>query len=134
MISSTEGDQFEPVDTDSDNLNFILSFQEEFMIPNLVDDNAPIVVRALASAKKATNDEFYISAMRHINQKYPNIHARMEVSKLYNDDIRREGMLPEDVVNWLLSSHIHLIYSHVHQGKLMNVKCIECFNYVFRDY
>jgi len=103
MISSTEGDQFEPVDTDSDNLNFILSFQKEFMIPNLVDDNAPIVVRALASAKKATNDEFYISAMRHINQKYPNIHASMEVSKLYNDDIRREGIFPEDEVNWLLS-------------------------------
>lgn len=113
MISSLDGEQFEPVVVSD--LDDVLSLQELNRIP-ATNGNCRIIVRSLKSAKEAVQSEFFITAFKLIAQHVPSIYNRMQFEELFNKEIRDKEMLPENVVNWLLSSHIHLIYSHVHQG------------------
>ena len=122
MLSSLGGKQFEPVEISSDNFDFIICSQDEYRIPKLIHDRSPIIVHYLQSSEKATQSDFYVDAKQLIYQNYPEIYNRMEFKPgLLNKEIRKKGMHPEDVINFLLASNIHLIYSHVHQGKILTI-------------
>lgn len=127
MISSLEGKMFEPVEEDSDNLGLVISFQDDYLIPRMINDKSSIIVHVLKGPEIPTQGEFYTSAWNWISDRYPSIFERIKIDYLHNKDIRREGMHPSDVADWLLSSHVHLIYTHVHQGKLI-VWAIHNFN------
>lgn len=115
MISSLDGKQFEPVVVSD--LDDVLSHQELHRIPT-IDDNCDIIVHSLQSARNAVQTPFFILAFSLIAQHVPTIYNRMKFESLINKEIRDRDMRPQDVVNWLLSSHIHIIYSHVHQGNI----------------
>ena len=115
MISSLDGESFEPVVTYD--LDHVLSFQDEHLIPP-IDDSGPIIVHALKSTQHAVQGPFFTTAFELIALHVPNIFKRMVFKELFNKEIRDKEILPEGVVNWLLSSHLHLIYTHVHQGNI----------------
>lgn len=115
MISSLDGEQFEPVV--ASDLDYLLSLQDLPRIP-AIDDNCPIKVHTLQSAKSSEQSPFFISAFSILAQHVPTIYNRMQFESLCNKEIRDKEMLPEDVINWLLSSHVHIIHSHVHQGNI----------------
>lgn len=113
MISSLDGEPFEPA-IRSD-LDFVLSLEDLPLFP-VIDDTCDIVVNVLKSSHSAEQSKYFVSAFDLISQHVPNIFKRMSIHYIINKDIRDRDWSPNDVVNWLLSSHIHVIYSHVHQG------------------
>ena len=113
MISSLDGEPFEPV-VESD-LDFVLSLQDLHLIP-AINDSCEITVNVLKSAHQPVQDEYFTAAFELISQHVPSIFKRIKKENKINKQIRDTDMLPKDVVDWLLSSHIHIIYSHVHQG------------------
>lgn len=119
MLSSLEGEQFEPDEPSPD--GFVLFFQDEYRIPKLVNDKSPIIINALQSSEKAGQSIFYVNAFQLLYQHYPEIYDRFNIKYLLNKDIRMSGMTPEDVVDWLISANIYLIYSHVHQGNVSKI-------------
>lgn len=113
MISSLDGEQFEPV-IESD-LDFILSLQDLRLFPS-IDKLCPIIVNVLKSSHEAMQSNYFVTAFHLVSQHIPVIFSRIKIQYLINKDIRDQDLVPRDVVDWLLSSHIHIIYSHPHQG------------------
>ena len=113
MISSLDGQAFEPV-VESD-LDFILSLQDWRLIP-AIDNICPIVINVLKTSHDAVQVKFFTSALKHVARYVPQISERFKIHYVINKDIRDQDLIPKDIVDWLLSSHIHIIYSHLHQG------------------
>lgn len=116
MLSSIDGILFEPFVGFGDLEYILVDMPEESRIPKQITDKCPIIFRALQSSEKAVQSEFFITAFRLIKEHYPDISSRFEIETLLNKDIRKRSWSPEDVVNWSLAGHIHLLYTHVHQG------------------
>lgn len=111
--------------TDCDYQNerdFICCFSEDFVF-QLAQSctkkqrlDKKISIKVLVGGRRGHQDSYLTLAKDHIRYHHRQLWDLLFFEELNNDQIKTNSWGPEETVNWLIDSDIHLVMTHVHQG------------------
>lgn len=90
-------------------------------IPEALNENDTILVRVHCGGVASDQVECFEAAVVAIKLKYRSLEPLLMVQYLNNDIARSEHWKPKDIIDWLMSSDIHALLGHFHQGAQKNL-------------
>jgi len=98
-------------------------------VDNIPVDDFPLLIRIFGGGSSSHQTLHLQGAISRLNVD----RKQCKVEVLNCDDVNTHHLSIRDVINWLLSSHIHICSAHLHQGIQREILASQGFNWDMKN-